>query len=469
MKPEIKLEWADPARLKLNIYNPRKISEEDFAALIRSLKEFGFVDPVVVRRANSGIIGGHQRVKAALQLGHKKVPVIRLPISEEKARLLNVALNRIQGEWDFVLLKELLEGLEKEKLDLSLTGFSEQELQRILEGLDGSGKSGGSRKLAEKFIVPPLSILDARQGYWQERKAAWLSLGIRSELGRPENLLKYSQTILATEARRKWKQKLGSQASPSFQYGGLGTSVFDPVLCELIYRWYTPKKGRVLDPFAGGSVRGVVATYLGLRYLGLELRKEQIEANQQQAERLKLKPEWREQDAASLGEALKGEPFDLLFSCPPYFDLERYSEDPRDLSNLKTYEDFRQVYASVISQAVSLLRENRFACFVVSEIREQRRGFCRGFLRDTISAFEGAGAPLYNEAVLVMPVGSTAIRIDKQFSSYRKLGRVHQSVLTFFKGDPRKIPAVLGKLRLKAVALRIEEATSEAVAKGLPA
>ncbi|MGB3312861.1 MAG: DNA methyltransferase, partial [Albidovulum sp.] len=62
-----------------------------------------------------------------------------------------------------------------------------------------------------------------------------------------------------------------------------GTSIFDPVLCEIAYRWFCPQGGTVLDPFAGGSVRGIVASQLGRAYVGIELRAEQVAANQAQA------------------------------------------------------------------------------------------------------------------------------------------------------------------------------------------
>src|SRR5688572_19200861 len=82
-------------------------------------------------------------------------------------------------------------------------------------------------------------------------------------------------------------------------YGGAdrtitGTSIFDPVLCEVAYRWFCPPGGLVLDPFAGGSVRGIVASKLGRHYVGIDLRPEQVEANVAQAKRLckgKAEPE----------------------------------------------------------------------------------------------------------------------------------------------------------------------------------
>lgn len=107
------------------------------------------------------------------------------------------------------------------------------------------------------LLIPRRSVLNARAGEWQDRKRAWMNLGIKSEVGRADNLLKYSDTV-----------KIGS-----------GTSIFDPVLCEIAYRWFSGEGAQVLDPFAGGSVRGIVASHLGRRYWGCDLRAEQIEAN----------------------------------------------------------------------------------------------------------------------------------------------------------------------------------------------
>jgi DNA modification methylase len=121
---------ADPA-------NPRRISEAELESLSRSLHQFGFVDPVLARRADRVVIGGHQRLVAARRLGLKTVPAIFLDLDQEKARLLNLALNRISGEWDADLLARLLSDLaDSATADLSLTGFGEDELKQVLRGLD---------------------------------------------------------------------------------------------------------------------------------------------------------------------------------------------------------------------------------------------------------------------------------------------------------------------------------------------
>ena len=81
-------------------------------------------------------------------------------------------------------------------------------------------------------------------------------------------------------------EDLDETSRKDFAAGQSGTSIFDPVLCELAYRWFCPAGGTVLDPFAGGSVRGVVASKVGLKYIGVELREEQVEANRVQGDKI---------------------------------------------------------------------------------------------------------------------------------------------------------------------------------------
>ena len=100
--------------------------------------------------------------------------------------------------------------------------------------------------------------------------------------------------------------------------------------------------------------------------------------------------------------------------------------------------DFIAAYRAIVASSIAKLRDNRFAAFVVGDIRDSK-GFYRNFVSDTITAFQDAGAMLYNEAILVTAVGSLPIRIGRQFSGGRKLGKTHQQLLVFYKGDPAKI------------------------------
>lgn len=117
--------------------NPRRISDAQLEALTGSLKEYGFVQPVLARHEDKTVIGGHQRLTAARRLGYKTVPVTYLDLTTEQARVLNLGLNKISGEWDQELLARLLADLKPvEEIDLALTGFSKDELAKLLKSLD---------------------------------------------------------------------------------------------------------------------------------------------------------------------------------------------------------------------------------------------------------------------------------------------------------------------------------------------
>ncbi len=127
--------------LRPDLSNPRRIAEHELDALTRSIRNFGFVQPILARREDHTIIGGHQRLVAARRIGLTTAPVIFLDISDEQARLLNLALNKISGEFDDELLARLLAELkENTELDLTLSGFDDSELKELLRSLDAREK-----------------------------------------------------------------------------------------------------------------------------------------------------------------------------------------------------------------------------------------------------------------------------------------------------------------------------------------
>jgi radical SAM superfamily enzyme YgiQ (UPF0313 family) len=305
--------------------------------------------------------------------------------------------------------------------------------------------------MAREFIVPPFTVLDTSQSYWLERKRAWLSLGIKSEVGRGLNLSIDDDHLKEQKGFTRAAPPVGAtplmfdkvQQGLNDMMGGngfeTGTSVFDPVLCELIYRWFCPPAAKILDPFAGGSVRGIVAAKLGHLYKGVDLSAKQIEENVKQAAQIvpENPPIWFWGDSANM----RAEPkirgtYDLVFSCPPYFDLEVYGDEAGELSAM-TWEDFIPAYRDIIASSIFMLRRNRFACFVVGEVRDPD-GYYRNFVGETVSAFEAAGARFYNEAILVTSIGTLPLRAKKYMNSNRKLGKRHQNILVFVKGDPKQ-------------------------------
>lgn len=236
-----------------------------------------------------------------------------------------------------------------------------------------------------------------------------------------------------------------------------GTSIFDPVVCEIAYRWFCPTEGIVLDPFAGGSVRGIVASRLGRRYVGIELRPEQVAANVAQLHlAVDPRPEWRSGDAREVEKLAADIECDFVFSCPPYWNLERYSDDAADLSTMP-FDEFLVAYRAIIAGTVARLQDDRFAAWVIGDVRDEH-GCYVNLPGRTIDAFEAAGARLYNEAILVTAVGSLPIRAGKQFAASRKLGRTHQSVLVFVKGDPHRATEACGQVEFGDMAIEQEPA-----------
>jgi hypothetical protein len=412
--------------------NPRK-NDGAVDKVAASLKEFGWRQPIVVD-ADGVIIAGHTRYKAARKLGMDKVPVhIADGLTPAQIKAYRIADNKVGelAEWDMELLALEVEDLKLEDYPIDLTGFDLGELTSI----SGEGTTSGEQQnktLAERFGVPPFSVLNAREGVWQERKRQWLGLGMQSEVGRdiePTN-------VSANLPDGHYMAGRGNNE---------GGSIFDPVLCELAYSWFSPPGGTILDPFAGGSVRGIVASHMGRQYVGVELRSEQIEANRAQAHIARdPQPVWHCGDSRNIDSICHDIRADFVFSCPPYADLEVYSDDPLDLSTLQ-YEDFRPAYFDIVKKACQLLKQDRFACFVVGDVRD-KKGNYYNFVGDTVEAFRAAGLSYYNEAILITCVGSLPIRAGRQFASGRKLGKTHQNVLVFVKGDGKKAAKNCGEI-----------------------
>jgi len=444
----LRLEWVEAGTLTANPDNWRRHPKGQITALQAVIEDpaVGWTGALLFNEKTGRLIDGHARRKIVDESA--VVPGLIGSWSEEAERKILATLDPLaaMAEADAEALKGLLE-----TVDLSgeaLAGL-EMELAAALEGSRTFGGGDGDRSaatqsLAEQFGVPPFSVLDTRQGYWQERKRAWISLGIQSEQGRDRDLGRGGRQPTMGHVT----QGTSKEIREVFLGAGYSASIFDPVLCELAYRWFCPPSGVVLDPYAGGSVRGIVAARLGRRYVGIDLRSEQVAANEDQAGRIAPDnpPRWIAGDSRRLSE-LWTEAIDFIFTCPPYFDLERYSDDECDLSNAASYEAFLDDYRAIASQAVALLKDDRFASIVVGEIRD-KRGIYRNFVGDTVRAFQDAGVKFYNEAILVTSVGSLRVRVGKQFRAGRKLGKAHQNVLVFVKGDPKKATAACGPVEL---------------------
>ena len=418
--------------------NARTHDKEQILQLRSSLREFGFVNPVLVDR-DYNIIAGHGRVMAAKAEGIANAPCVFVEhLSETQKKAYILADNRLalNAGWDEEMLALEIEGLKDLDFDVDILGFDEAELNKQFSDAE-SGAYGtfyNSGALATKFIVPPFSTLDARAGYWQDRKAAWKK--IIDGGGRKENLLGGLGQIA---------RAMGTSLE--------GTSIFDPVLCEVLVSWFSNPGAKIIDPFAGGSVRGIVSGFLGRTYVGNDLSLSQIEYNRTELEKALpympegfIAPAWTAGDSCEIERLIPYKDFDMLLTCPPYADLEKYSDDPRDISTMD-YANFMSAYKIIMEKSIGRLKENAIVAIVVGDVRD-KQGILRDFVNDATTAVKDAGAKLYNSMVLLTAVSTAAVRAERNFA-HRKVTPTHQNVLVFVKGD-------LSKINLRPVEIRLD-------------
>ena len=426
--------------------NMNKHNQYGMSLLEKSISELGLGRSIVVDK-NNRIIGGNGVVETAVNLGLEDVIIVPtrgdklvvvkredVDLDSEVGRSLALADNAVANvnlEWDEENLSEIKGewGINEKDwgIDLSIS-FDNNENNEIEQ-----------KKLSDRFLIPPFSVLDTKQGIWQERKNFWISKGIKSEIGRNASVFNVSGDIQLTD---NYDKSNFSDNTIKFQdsLGTNGVSIFDPVVAELAYQWFNIPNGTILDPFAGGSVRGIVASELGFKYYGNDLREEQISANIENAKdiinnKLSL-PIWTVGDSINIDKISKLNNYDMVFSCPPYADLEVYSDMDGDISNME-YKDFLNSYKTIIEKSCNLLNDNRFAVFVVGDIRD-RKGVYRDFISDTIKCFKDCGLNLYNNIIIYKSIGNAALRAGK-YMNQRKVCLVHEHMIVMYKGNIKKI------------------------------
>jgi len=343
------------------------------------------------------------------------------------------------------------------KLNWRNMGHDKSDIVKMYNDIIRKQKGQGLIKsLDNSFLAPPFSILDMKQPYWRDRSNIWISNGLEGEIGRG--------LVEGKGQHRNGYSNEGILAGDSSTGGykvkdGIAVSPFDPTLCEVVYYWFLTQTGRsILDPFAGGPVRGVVAERDGFKYTGIELRKEQVEANRENAKTFDVEPTWICGDCNKLEEHIsKDDTYDMIFTCPPYFNLEVYSELPGEISNIDNYAEFLRQYESILKKSVSHLKDNRFVCLVVGNVRnvikdeegKKTTGGYFPFVSDTIQIMRRMGLHFYNDMVLSTPLGSAPIRAGLHMKQSRKVEHVHQNLLVFYKGDMKKIREEFREIRIK--------------------
>ena len=496
----MKTETVKLSQVQVNTANPRTITNEKFQKLVNSvlaLPKMLELRPIVVDNMMVAL-GGNMRYRALTAISD---------LSEEdlKARLFSIkdVQKKTEGEQQALLThwlrwrdsptaiiikaSELTDEEQREFIIKDNIGYGEWDVDSLtaqwdneelvdwgiefpdaenaLNAQNGDGSGSGSQNsqpessLFDRFIVPPFSILDTRKGYWQDRKKKWYD--IIGDMGESRNdtlvtslEIKYKDLYQRTREHRKelglsfkeYIDKYVSQEDLEKEQAKIvaqGVSILDPVMAEIVCRWFGQENGKAFDCFAGDSVFGFVSAYLGNDFTGVELREKQAALNNERVEGMKAR--YICDDGQNVAKHIEPESQDLLFSCPPYFDLEKYSDLPNDASNQGSYEGFIKILENAFTGAVSCLKQNRFAAICVGDVRDKNTGFYYDFCGDIKRIFKENGMRLYNEIILVEQTASTALRASRYMDS-RKVAKTHQHLLVFFKGDPKKIKKEFPKI-----------------------
>lgn len=207
-------------------------------------------------------------------------------------------------------------------------------------------------------------------------------------------------------------------------------SVFPAPLVEwILLRYGGPAGGKVLDAFAGGAVRAVVSSIMGYHYHGYEIRQEQIDENQAVLKELKLKNvHYHCDNGIFLDDA--PDSFDCALTCPPYYDLETYSDDPADLSNYSSYNEFNAGMLFCALAHRPLMKPGAFVAIVVGPFRDKKTGELIDFPAHTVTNFQEAGFIYWQQIILSKNFASAAKRSTTSWKGLKLVPR-HEFLLIF--------------------------------------
>ena len=500
----MKTEIVKLSQIQVNGSNPRIIKDDKFDKLINSilvLPKMLVLRPIVVDDTFVAL-GGNMRYRALSAIEDMSIEEINNRLSgmrdfQRKTEAEQEKLSLYWATWKdsptapIIRASELSEDEQREFIIKDNVGFGEWDMDALANewdsadlldwGLDvwdddysngdgsGSGNGDGSgsdetKSLNDAFVVPPFSIFDSRQGYWQERKKMWRErIGDMAE-SRTAKLvqsveMRYKDLYTRTMKHRKelgitFKEYIEKYVPKEVlehedkKVLSQGVSIFDPVLSEICCKWFTPYEGaKMFDCFAGDTQKGLVFGMCGFEFTGVELRQEQVDINNRVIAERGLPIRYICDDGQNVAKYFEPESQDMLFSCPPYYNLEVYSDLENDASNQGTYEEFIAILKNAYTSALSCLKEDRFAVIVVGDVRNKTNGAYYDFVGDIKRIFREAGAALYNEIILVEMSSSAALRAAKSMES-RKVCKTHQNVLVFYKGDPSNVKKVFKPITL---------------------
>jgi len=205
-------------------------------------------------------------------------------------------------------------------------------------------------------------------------------------------------------------------------------SVFNPHLAQMIISAYCPLNANIYDPFGGGGTRGYISTKMGHKYTGVEIREEEVERIKEQMKK------WNIYFDIILRDSIKYKPekkFNFCFTCPPYYDLELYSNLDGDLSNANSYGEYLNMLKQVLNNIYDVLEENSLAIFVVGNFRN-KKGNLEHLNGDVIRIAKEVGFNLWDE-IIWQGASNVALTRCGKFEVNRKCVRMHEYVIILKK------------------------------------
>lgn len=257
----------------------------------------------------------------------------------------------------------------------------------------------------------PWSVLDQSAGHWRARVKWWRNQGVDDITPRL-----HAPAMINT----------GRHGRTS-----AGVSRFDPFLTELLVTWLSAPGDHIYDPCAGGPVRGIVSTYLGRDYTGCDISQTQLDANKAVARAWGLEPEWLHMDGRD--QAVEHESQDLVITCPPYHNREKYQAGDGDLSMMR-WGDYVAAHQQMVNAAAQALHEDRFLAWVISDVRDSK-GHLRGLPELATTHIKQAGLHITNQLILMEPGGLRVKTMRVPWTAARTTTRRHQHIIIAVKGD----------------------------------
>lgn len=207
------------------------------------------------------------------------------------------------------------------------------------------------------------------------------------------------------------------------------SSLFNPHLAQMILSAYCPPNAKIYDAFGGGGTRGFIASAMGHNYLGVEIRQDEVDRIRSQ--QIKLNTFFDIVCFDSRFYTIENESFDFSYSCPPYYNLEIYSNLEGDMSSANTYSEFLDMLKDSLKVTYLGLKKGSLAIWVVGNFRDNR-GNLTHFNGDTIRLATEVGFELHDELVFWGASGASYQRVGN-FQANRRSVRVHEYIIIFKK------------------------------------